>query len=286
MVSRVIAVSILALSFAPLSHAREALRVVEGNYRYVVPENVAIAQAEAHAVECAMIDALANEFGTYIESEILFELHQSDSKSSSDFLRLSSSLVKGEWIETIGTPDIQRFLHTDGSMVIEAHVKGKALPIQSTVIDLITKPKCVSSDGVFESQRFQSGDLLELEFATPVDGYLSVFLADEDGNVFPILPYPSQSESAIFMKGGTRQTFFHDNKSAESEKYRLYTNRAAEHNILFILFSPSEYVKPYSEPYEGMRRLRADDFRKWLSRLRTTDRTLQLRTIPLTIISK
>lgn len=275
---------IAALCIAFSSRADSGLRVVEGQYTYVVPKNMSIAQAESAAIDYAILDALAGEFGTLVQAETQYELHETNGESVSDFWRLGTNLVKGEWIETIGEPKITRSLHNDGSMVIYVHIKGRAMPINSNPIDLTVKPMRMSKDGVFESQRFVSGDGLELDFAAAVDGFLSVFLADDAGNVFNILPFANEKDGATAIKGGKNYRFFHDNTSAAHEKYRLTTDSDLEHNILYVVFSPAKYTKPFGEMYANMRRLKRDDFNKWLTRLRITDPDLQLRTIPITII--
>lgn len=263
--------------------AADNSRVVEASYRYVIPENCSQAEAKATAIDRAMAEALAREYGTTVQAETWSDIRNSDERSSTDIWRLGSSTVKGQWLETIGEPQF-RFVTDGDNLAVEVKMKGRVAPLSSRQIDIVAVPLKSGRDGVFESQRFLNGERLELRFSSPVSGSLLVFLSDEDGTVTQLLPFPTQKNGAIPIRGGEKYLFFRDNSEDEAEQYALSTDKDLERNILYVIFTPNHIVKPMTSAANGIRFLSVNDFRRWLSERRSMDADLQLLTIPLTIL--
>lgn len=268
--------SLISLLLAVMVMARD-VRTVEGHYVYAVPRNMTIEQAEGAALALAINDALAKEFGTLVSSESV-SLIDGDTDS---FHFIGSSLVKGEWLETIGTPHIEHSIVPAGH-IITVDVKGKASPIDNDHIDLRVAFRQSGTGGVSSAERFVSGNRLTVDFASPVDGYIAIFMAMPDGNVAHLLPFAQQDAAAVQVKGGKEYTFFADNEG-ENEAYTLYTDRESEMDILYLLFSPIPFTKPYGILSGPLRTTPADEFSRWLSRRRTIDRSLQLTVRPIVI---
>lgn len=265
--------------------ATENSRIVEASYRYVIPENSSQAEAKATAIDRAVTEALAKEFGTTIQAETLSEIRNTSTGSFSDVWRIGSSSVKGQWLETIGEPKFQ-FITDGNNIVVEVSLKGRIAPLSSHQIDLVTTTLKSGKDGIFESQRFINGDRLELRFSSPLDGSVLIFLADEEGCVFQLLPFSTQKQGASKVKGGEQYLFFRDNTDDEAEQYSLSTDKDLERNIIYIVFTPNHIVKPVTLAQDGIRWLSARDFQRWLSERRNSDADFQLRTIPITILNK
>ena len=258
------------------------VRTVEGYCRYVVPRTVSIDEAEEIALQRAITDALAAEFGTIVHSEVWTELKNDKGASSSAAWAMGSNMVKGEWLETIGSPRIKHSTSAEG-YVVELWVKGKAAAIDSQHIDVKATVKQASSRGIFESTKFKSGDRLIVELESPVDGYACIFLADAEGNVLQLLPFAGQSAGSTAVKGGTKQVFFADNSAEDEEQYSLYTSSESERNVLYIIFSPEKFTKPISSLAGNLRLVGGEEFRRWLSRLRASDPSAQTIIRALTI---
>lgn len=273
--------SIALLLIASSAFADDS-RVVDAFYCYVIPDNCSQSEAKGIAIERAITEALANEFGTTIHAETMSEVSNIGEKSATNIWRLGSSVVKGQWIETIGEPRF-KFLSDGANLVVEVRMKGRVIPIADRHIDLQVETQRFSKDGVFVAQHFQSGDQLELSFTSPVDGNLLVFLSDEDGIVSQLLPFPQQSTGAFNIKEGKKYLFFRDSKESWAEQYQLTTTEDMERNLLYVIFSPNHIVKPVTTFASGIRFLAEDAFRRWLGNQRNIDKELQIRTIPLTI---
>lgn len=83
---------------------------MEGEYTYIVPENVDLEKAKHIALERLKIQLIADEFGTTISQSNSTFVKNSNGESDVDFLSIGGSEVRGEWIETIRQATIQHIL--------------------------------------------------------------------------------------------------------------------------------------------------------------------------------
>lgn len=138
------------------------------------------------------------------------------------------------------------------------------------------------------SSTFRSGDNCYLAFTTPVKGAIVVYLEDENGDVFCMLPYYyAQSATCTPVTPGERHIFFTSN-DGDREKYRLLTDKEIERNTIYVVFSQNDFIKPIdkSDGHElSLKTLSSDNFRNWLQKSRALDHTFQVVTIPITITS-
>ncbi len=257
---------------------------VEGSYTYYIPYNVPRDRAEQIAMERAMIQALASKFGTLVSETTQMDMHSSKSGDNVDFWSSASTLVKGEWIETVGKPEFTPSL--DGNdFVVSCKIKGKAREIEGARASLDIHILANSTAPEAETVSFNNGDKLFMQFTSPVDGWLTVYLEGADGKVFRMLPFYAQRNPAHRIEADRKYTFFVSTEG-DAEQYQLTTDADIERNTLYIVFSPNEYVKPVdrsSEEELALRELTTADFRRWVTNLRLTDPKLQLVVKPITI---
>lgn len=257
---------------------------VEGSYTYYIPYNVPRDRAEQIAMERAMIQALASKFGTLVSETTQMDMHSSKSGDNVDFWSSASTLVKGEWIETVGKPEFTPSL--DGNdFVVSCKIKGKAREIEGARASLDIHILANSTAPEAETVSFNNGDKLFMQFTSPVDGWLTVYLEGADGKVFRMLPFYAQRNPAHRIEADRKYTFFVSTEG-DAEQYQLTTDADIERNTLYIVFSPNEYVKPVdrsSEEELALRELPTADFRRWVTNLRLTDPKLQLVVRPITI---
>lgn len=257
---------------------------VEGSYTYYIPYNVPRDRAEQIAMERAMIQALAAKFGTLVSETTQMDMRSSKSGDNVDFWSSASTLVKGEWIETVGKPEFTPSL--DGNdFVVSCKIKGKAREIEGARASLDIHILANSTAPEAETVSFKNGDKLFMQFTSPVDGWLTVYLEGADGKVFRMLPFYAQRNPAHRIEADRKYTFFVSTEG-DAEQYQLTTDADIERNTLYIVFSPNEYVKPVdrsSEEELALRELPTADFRRWVTNLRLTDPKLQLVVRPITI---
>ena len=93
--------AILALWLLTTTAFAQKVKTVEGEYTYYAPENVTMEQAKRTALDRAMIQAIADEFGTIVTQQNATRVENQNGRSDIDFLSIGGSEVKGEWLETV-----------------------------------------------------------------------------------------------------------------------------------------------------------------------------------------
>lgn len=256
---------------------------LEGKYSFVLPASMSESEGRAIALERAMAQALADEFGTLISSEAWTDIVNDNSESDVYFRQLGNSLVKGEWIRTLSEPEYRKYVSPEGETVIEVFVKGKARALESAPIKL--KAFVSLPNSKIESNRFNAGSRFILNFTTPVDGFLSIYIADENGMVTRLLPYAGEAVSSTPVVAMKEYLFF-DSQEGFEEQYTFETDKKKERNIVYVLFSRNDYVRPIDKSgNDGLRVLRHENFLEWLSESRLIDRSLQVTLLPVLILN-
>lgn len=269
--------TILIFSFALCNVAfDQKVKVVKGSYTYFVPETMTMQQAKQEALRRAQIEALAAEFG--------MTMSQSSSTVSSDeaeaFYQEGESLVKGEWIETIGEPEFERGFMGD-DVYIKCTVKGRAREIKKSKAELDVK---VLRNGVevhCEGRDFINGDKIYLYFNSPIDGYVAVFLHDVENDVVScLLPYKRDRLPAVKVEGDKDYVFFSKRMNTlglNAQEYVMGCGEEREMNTLYVVFSKNEFVKPSLEDAQQktvLKHLTFKDFNSWLSKTQIHDKDI------------
>lgn len=268
----------------------QKMKTVEGEYTYRVPENITVEQAKRTALDRAMIQALADEFGTIVSQSNTTRIENKNGKSDIDFLSIGGSEVKGEWMETTGNPVFD--IRYEGDMlIVYCKVKGKAREIVSAGIDFQAHILRNGTDDKFESDQFRGGDDLYLSFKSPVSGYLAVYLIDAENQAYCLLPYRNLTEGIYPIQANQRYTFFNIKEAPLQERpfvdeYVLTCERESEQNQIYIVFSPNQFVKAVDNDSSDLlpRELGFADFQKWLVKCRKHDKDMNLMIKPITII--
>lgn len=257
----------------------QKIQNVYGEYRYVVPDNVTMAEARRTAEKRARTEAIAEAFGTVITQSNSTVIKNDTGKSTVDFLSLNESDVKGEWLSNTRDTEFQ-FLVDEytGQQVVTCRVWGKAREIVAAKVDFTAKILRKEADPAFESETFKNGDQFYLYFSSPTDGYLAVYMVDAEQTAYCLLPYMNDTDGQARIVGGREYIFFSIDKAERDERpvvdeYVMTTPRSVEHDNIYIIFSPNEFTKA-NDLYatDGLpRQLNFADFHKWLTRCRTRD---------------
>lgn len=267
----------------------QKLKTVEGEYTYYAPENVTLEQARNIALDRAKIQALANAFGTIVSQYNTTRTENSKENSSVDFTSIGGSEVKGEWIETIGSP-IYSIRYEGDMLVVSVKVKGKAREIITVSLDLKVHVLKNGTEDKFESDQFRSGDDLYLSFSSPVAGYLAVYLVDADQQAFCLLPYRSQQTGIYPIEANRRYVFFSSKETSPKERsfvdeYTMTCERFSETNYIYVIFSPNQFTKAVDTESGDYipRKLSNTYFQQWLAKCRKQDNELRLQIITMII---
>ncbi len=285
-----IVISLLLLLATPLYVYGQKTETVSGTYTYYAPSTVSLEDARRIVVERAKIAALADVFGTSIQSTTMTSIRNSTDGSKVDVSTLAESEVKGEWLSDIGEPEIS-ISYADGMLVLTAKVRGTARKIEEQNISFEAKLLRNGTNPKYESDTFSDGDDVYLWFRTPVAGYLSVYLMDGD-DVYCLLPYRSDKYAATPVERGREYIFFSVQCAGRGEvvdEYILTTDKSLSHNHIFVVFSTNEYAKTNDTQSNNImlpRQTSRAAFESWLSKCRVYDSKMKVKQISVTISKK
>lgn len=267
----------------------QQIKTVSGEYAYNVPENVDLEKAKLIALDRVKIKLIADEFGTVISQSNSTSVKNSNGNSDIDFISLGESEVRGEWVETIGQPDFKLFF-VDGQLIINVRIKGKIREIVSANVDFKALVLRNGTDDKYEDDNFKSGDDLFLSFTSPISGYVVVYLVDNDGTAFCLLPYQNQEQGNVKVNAKERYVFFSERLSPKDlkpyvDEYTITCLHTQELNQIYVIFSPNTFARAIDEKKEETlpRELSYEDFQKWLAKSRIKDKNMTYKKFTINI---
>ena len=258
------------LSVTILCHAQRTA-TVSAEYTYYAPENITIEQAKNNAVQRAMIEAVASQFGTLVQQISTTKIANNNESSSVDFSSLGSSDVRGEWIQTIGEP-LFDITYQEGQLVVRVKIKGKVREIAYLKPQFITRLLRNGTKTNFESEEFRDGDFLYMSILSPVPGYVAIFCKDD--SIRCVLP-DIESPNGVQPITANRQNLFF---TEYGKRLQIGYPGHDEVNAVYFLFSPNPIVRPLSESLDegGLPVFSDEKFNRWLSDMRNHDKELQV----------
>lgn len=279
----------VAVALSAAAYASAPIKTVKGEYTYYGDKSTSPAEAKRLALEGARLDALSKEFGTIVTQDIL-QSDRIDSKGESNsFLSLSATEVKGEWIADDGNPEFETSMDSEDNLVVTCRVRGKAREISNEASDFEALVLRNVPDKKNFSTEFFDGDDLYMYFSAPIDGFVSVFLSLEDGNVYQMLPYRAEPSGEAKVKKGYDYIFFDPKRPlgslGEPDPFYITTDGEIEFNKIYVLFSPSYFARPVMH-YDSATQLysmKETDFSKWLVKTRRNDAKLGVKQMNLKI---
>ncbi|MBQ8499834.1 MAG: DUF4384 domain-containing protein [Bacteroidales bacterium] len=263
---------ILSAVFVAVASYAQRVQTVSVDYTYVIPENVTYEQAKEIVVQRAKVKAIADNFGMRVGALNMTRMQTVNGESQTDLLSFGESEVRGEWIETIGVPEYRKGV-SDDMFFVSVSIRGKIRELHEkrAVADLNIKV-LDNPTGNEEVLEFRNGDHLYMSLLSPIDGYVAVYQYDGDKTVFRLLPYVSQTDGKVEVKGKREYLFFHRNDVFEDvQQYTMSTSKEIEYNRLYIIFSKDFFTIPFDSDVYSIPSLDYADFQKWLVKGRSSD---------------
>lgn len=260
---------LILLFVVALSGYSEKVHNVSSKYTYNAPENISLETAKRVAIERAKIQALADEFGTVVSQSNSTVISNENGDSNTRFFSLGRSEVRGEWIADTKEPEIE-VMYIDNSLLITVEVRGKAREVRRAEYDLSIHTLCNG----FESEKFNNNDRLSVRLRTPLEGFLSIWLADDNvQTVYCLLPYDNSSGNAREVKSRSDNIFLStaDPLYPYREETIMVTDKEQEFNRLIFIFSPDKFTMPLTEHGEYLPELNTKKFEQWLQKNRVRD---------------
>lgn len=264
---------LLAYMFLPVSplHSKVKPEKCGGTYPYHYSKNISHAEAEARAVENAVIMALAEKFGTTVTSQSMMEL----STQGSGYSQATRLLVKGKLLKHIHEPKISAPLYADNMFRIDVTVAFEAVPIEYAPTEFEAKVLRNGQEDKFESNTFADGDKFYLSFMSPKAGYAAVFYEDA-AQVSCMLPYIDEEEARQVEKG-EKYVFF----NTPNNTYHLVCGEESEINYVHVLFSDSKFING-----DLLRNMKPAKFRDWMGVRQSYDNGLQIQSFMIKVNPK
>lgn len=270
-----------------VSSAKGDIKHVSATYEYISDKaNETPEQAEIVALQLAKQHALEEEFGLDVlgmTSSLQTNRQEGQNvKSTSDFMALSETSVRGEWIETIKERVIEKSFEK-GFWRVKVYVEGRARN-NSTEKVAIEYALINNSHDRENRTQYYDGDDVFLRFSTPVAGALCVYLVDAEGMAYCLLPYQSAQDGCQMVEANKNYLFFSAVEDINADEYTLNCLRSSEQNVIFIVYSPNIFTKAGDKQSgknwrdEQMpRQLDYESFMKWLARNQTRDEDMVVR---------
>ena len=261
---------------------------VKGEAQVPMEKDMTLKQTEQMAVDLAIVEAIESEFGrvifqgntTYIENVSTGKRVETDMRTIS----IGNSYVNAEMIQ-MDEPVCDSQLDDKGQLWVTCRIKGRAREILEPPLEFAAEPldcpepRCKTTD-------FVDNEPFYMYFKSPVDGYLSIYLAD-DKNAYCLLPCYTAEGSTFEIKQDQEYILFED------EEFLLYTDKEFESNRLFLIFSTSKYNKGLLEQEEEFvvngedfvlpEKMKVEEFQRWLTKLRSKRTDVQLQMIDVSI---
>lgn len=271
---RLLAILVMLCSLGTLI-ARDVIKV-SGEYTYHAPIDVSIEQAKAIALERARLQCLADEFGTIVNQSNSTMMRTTNGQTDISHFSLGGTEVKGEWLGDLKAPVYQiRYDEQSECNIVHVKVVGKARTITQAKIDIDTKILCNGYTPRHEREVLYEGDQLFVSCLSPVDGYLCIYLVDEEGNAFCLLPYTANNHGAERVLANKNHIFFSKQLAEQTELVDEYVMSCAhdgESNIFYIIFSPN----PFAKAVDYASQLSYEDLQAWLLDVQSKDAQLQV----------
>lgn len=278
-----------ALLIAALTMQAQTV-TVEAEYTYCAPPNVSPVEAKAEAIKRARIEALEKQFGRLISSNSFLSIEKVGVKSRTLFNTLGESEVKGEWLRDLKEPKVLSMEYMeDMSTCITVQVKGEAMEIKSAPVKYDVKILRNGTEARFESDDFRENDRFYMSFRSPVSGYLAIYMIDDEGNAFRLIPYAFSNESSMPVDQDRNYILFSEKHGGEGIK--TICEQPIEFNHIYTIFSSTPFTrsldKGVSKNDDGILlppTLSLKDFQKWFVDIRKHNKTLSVdrRTIRVT----
>ena len=247
---------------------------VHGTATYILSENdnVTIKDAKVKVIEMAKVEALKNEFGMLVVSDVINSDRVVNDEFSSFYISDTSSSVKGEWLADDREPKVTIECIND-DIFFTAEVWGKAREVVRSLTDIKWQVLKDKDGQKIESDQFNNGERFFVKFRSPSDGYVAIYLITDDKETACLLPYRKDNTGRYQIKGGKDYTFFDKTTDPTASYYKLSTNLLDEKNRLVIIYSPKPFTKctDIGGDARHPNAVASKDFHKWLLKNQRAD---------------
>ena len=285
--------TLVLLSSSVLTFAQKE-RTAEAEVSFTYPSDITLREAKRRAAEEAKAEAILSVFPGTIEAvNNSFHVTSSDGLSSNRFQTTGISELRGIWMRDLEKPTFTGpVCDDDGELcTIRCRVKGKVQEIKwnKPEFEWSLMRNHVEEEAL--ASEFQEQDRLFMTFQAPCDGYLAVFIVNDEDYAQCLVPNDEDGQGVYPVKRGKKYVFFssqHDNQDGmmPTNELVLYANGREEINSFYVFFSPNLFRLPthtrerrtvqlFDSNYELPADVSWEAFQKWQQKMLTRDDEFQ-----------
>lgn len=271
----------LMATIMPLvSYAQRTAKVV-GEWEVKISDDTEVTfyEAKKRCIELAKNNAIKQEFGEWIGHTIDIVDYSKDGKSSnSSYEERIVVRGKGEWLEDVRAPELE-MKYIDGTIFLKARVWGNAREVVSN--NVMLKWMIQHDDnGIRKATTIlQNRERFFVNFISPIDGYVAIYLMEDNGNGSCLLPYRRSNVRSYKVKGGKDYTFFDKEMDLDPlvDRLVLSTKKSRERFTIWLVFSPNEFTKCLDKAVDSKHpnAVSIKEFREWKLQNQLIDHNMQ-----------
>ncbi len=278
MISFMKRIIICTLLLMPMISIAQRVVDVHGTYTYVVSDNdnITLREAKHKCIELAKAEAIKNEFGVMITSDVIdTNVETNGEAASSYFWENTVAMAKGDWLGNTKPHEVT-VSYENEKLKFTANVWGKAREIIQAKVDLKWDILKDGKDKKVVTTSFISGERIFIRFRSPSDGYVAIYLIEGDDNTSCLLPYRKDPIGKFRIKSGKEYLFFDKDEDPQASFYKLTTKYETEANQLVVIYSPNPFTKcsDITGDARHPNSLSTHDFQKWLLNCQRADRSM------------
>ncbi len=243
----------------------------EGTYFLEGKDNLDFARSMA--IELAKANAIESTFGSLVSSSTHSSLSWTGGEERNSFSSMTRTLQLGVWVKDLKEPEVTTFIGKDGSIGFTAKVSGLARRVTSRPVE--TQGQVIATMGRNDEEGMPAESLRQgaeffFRFRAAADGYLAIYLIDENGKVFQAAPIQGVDNRLLEVKNS--QTLTIRDKGVKNEAYIDDPTLKEVHNQVIFIFSPTLYSLPLCDlSSDGSSLLDYDRFHAWLQEMAAID---------------
>ena len=266
MIHKAIGFICVILCFCPSVSWAQKEEKVHAVYTYSVglDDNITLHDAKHRSIELAKSEAIKGAFGELVTIDVL--------ETNGDFWENIIAKAKGIWLGDEKDPVVNVSYDND-RLYFKAEVWGWAREIVQAQTDIRWR---VLTSNYRESEDFKSGERFYVEFRSPADGDVAIYLITADDRTSCLLPYKNNASGHHRIRRNTDYRFFDKEKDASATPYELTAEGNIESNQLVVIYSPNGFTK--CNDITGDKKhpnwLSSQDFQKWLLKCQREDKDM------------
>lgn len=291
MVNKYLICFLVGIAMPLMSYAQRTAKV-EGVAEISVrdDDHITFFDAKRLCIEQAKNNAIKDEFGELVASDHIEDIVDINGSSVDSYtMNRVEAKARGEWLGDTRDPELE-ISYIDGTLYFKAHVWGEAREIVSNKVML--KWMIQHDDGIAGRQATTSlkhREFFYVNFLSPIDGYVAIYLTEENGKVSCLLPYRRSNIRSYEVKGGQEYTFF--DKDFDTDplvgRVSLNTQKPRERYTVWLVFSPNRFTKCADKDVDSKHpnEVNNKEFREWQLESRRHDPDMQIEPRTITVVN-